>query len=584
MSKAAAPQLNPRDIIAKKYEVDSLLGVGAQGATYLARDMASGRKVALKMLAGPPASDEVAQSVLRRSQALVHDGIVRLTDTGMWEEPGTRTQFRWVTMDYIEGETLRRLMDSYAGQKQVFTVQEAAQILVKTLEAVASAHRPDGFIHRHLKPSNVMVQTRMVGGRPVRTVRVVGFGISDLVAEEVLQRASSTPYHARESHDVHGKSTTLDTYALGILFYELLCGQPPRGTYLPPSHVRDLGEAPLPKRIDAIVFVATNFSPEGRYPKAEDMLQDVQRAVTDLGGDDTGLSMNVIVGAVAAVVIAIGAIAGKLYVDDGKDKRADEALRSEVITATASSLPAKDVVEKRLAGHEGMVWVPAGEFVKGRMRSEAPEVVANYEPVANKAYVKGFYIDAFEWPNEKGGKAKVRVTSTEASEVCASQGKRLCSEDEWEKACKGPNNTIYGYDVAAGDPASLAAADVFDPAACGDLAVDADGDGNVERENGSGARCRSGYGVFDMSGGAREWTSTVGNDGPFLRTKGGKSGDAARASRCSFYVDQRADLPDAALSFRCCIDEDAPMSAGSAGGTPPVEGAAAPTAPATAPR
>jgi serine/threonine protein kinase len=73
VSKAAAPQLNPRDIIAKKYEIDSLLGVGAQGATYLARDMASGRKVALKMLAGPPASDEVAQAVLRRSQALVHD-------------------------------------------------------------------------------------------------------------------------------------------------------------------------------------------------------------------------------------------------------------------------------------------------------------------------------------------------------------------------------------------------------------------------------------------------------------------------------------------------------------------------------
>jgi hypothetical protein len=296
-------QLNPRDVVAEKYEIDSLLGAGAQGPTFLARDIVSGRKVALKVLAGRPATDEHAQEVLRRSQALTHEGIVRLRDTGIWEEPGTRARHRWVTMDYIEGDSLRRAMDSLAGQQQCYSVQEAAQVLVTILEAVAYAHAPDGFTHRHLKPTNIMVPSAAARGR--RSVQILGFGISDLVAEEVLQRASSTPYHARETVDAYASSSNLDTYAAGVIFYELLCGQPPKGTYLPPSRVRDLGEAPLPQRIDAIIFVATNFQPDERYPSAANMLVDVKTVtgVTETVG--RGEIVRVLANAALACVTAL---------------------------------------------------------------------------------------------------------------------------------------------------------------------------------------------------------------------------------------------------------------------------------------
>jgi formylglycine-generating enzyme required for sulfatase activity len=575
VSQVPSPQLSARDIIAKKYEIDSPLGAGPQGTTYLARDMSSGRKVALKLLAGPAANDDDAQDVLRRSQALTHDGIVRLTDTGIWEEPGTRARYRWVTMDFIEGETLRRLLDSLTEQKQSLTVPEAAQILVKILEAVAYAHSPDGFVHRHLKPTNIIIQTKTVGGRPVRSVKIVGFGISDLVSDDAQQRASVTPYHAPGTFDAQGGSTKLDTYAAGIMLYEMLCGQPPKGTYLPPSRVRDLGDAPLPQRIDAIVFVATNFQADNRYPSAANMLVDVQRAVTDIAGVQDALSPKVVIGAVAASVLVLAAVAAKLYSDDGAAGRADEELRAQVVASTVP--PAKEEVERRLAGHPNMVWVPGGEYVKGRLRSEPTESVSQYEPTATRTAVKGYYIDMFEWPNTPDSQARVVVTAKEAEDLCATAGKRLCSDDEWEKACKGPNNTHYAFDVPPGADGKPGA-DTFNAEICGDVARDTTQDAQVERKSGSAEKCRSGYGAFDMSGGAAEWTATPGAGEQFRRTKGGSFGKAAQASRCAAHFERRADLGEIGLSFRCCLDENAPAGA-AAPAAAPADAAAAPASP-----
>ena len=56
-----------------------------------------------------------------------------------------------------------------------------------------------------------------------------------------------------------------------------------------------------------------------------------------------------------------------------------------------------------------------------------------------------FYIDMYEYPNQRGTLPKVDVTWGEAESLCAEQGKRLCTEQEWQKACTGPQNFAYSY-------------------------------------------------------------------------------------------------------------------------------------------
>ena len=132
-----------------------------------------------------------------------------------------------------------------------------------------------------------------------------------------------------------------------------------------------------------------------------------------------------------------------------------------------------------------------------------------------------------------------KVTWKQAEEACISLGKRLCNENEWEKACKGPASLVYSY------------GDSFNPEACGDSM-------DSSYTIGMREQCISGYGVFELSGGVREWTATVAGAKNNRRVvKGGLRANHPRGSRCAFAVDESADYADTSLSFRCCRDLDA---------------------------
>jgi formylglycine-generating enzyme required for sulfatase activity len=135
----------------------------------------------------------------------------------------------------------------------------------------------------------------------------------------------------------------------------------------------------------------------------------------------------------------------------------------------------------------------------------------------------------------------VRVAWKQASEVCEARGKRLCTDKEWEKACKGPRNFVYSY------------GDEYNTETCGE---------NLDRSYLIGERenCRSGYGVYDLSGGVREWTAGSPGDKEERRlVKGGFRVNAQRGTRCAFEVDESVGYAEATMGFRCCADEDAPI-------------------------
>ena len=156
-----------------------------------------------------------------------------------------------------------------------------------------------------------------------------------------------------------------------------------------------------------------------------------------------------------------------------------------------------------------------------------------------------FYIDIYEYPNRPGILPKVNATWREAETLCAAQGKRLCTEQEWQKACTGSQNYIYSY------------GEKFESGRCN---TPLEINGTWQRGQGlapSGAykNCSNDYGVHDMIGNAWEWTATW-----YLRpdlwrvVRGGSyfhSVNLARAdARYGRYLgpEYRLDL----VGFRCC--------------------------------
>ncbi len=180
-----------------------------------------------------------------------------------------------------------------------------------------------------------------------------------------------------------------------------------------------------------------------------------------------------------------------------------------------------------------------------------------------------FCIDRFEYPSRKGQNPMVVVTWTEAKALCENDGKRLCSEAEWTFACEGEEASPYpnGYER---DETACVMDRVWRPFS---QAAMNPRDGEVAKlemdrlwqgePSGSRAKCRSAFGVYDLTGNVDEWTTSTQTSGFSSVLKGGYWGQvrarcrpATRAHDETFVAYQQG--------FRCC--SGAPVPADDAGG------------------
>ena len=211
--------LIPGELFANRYQVIRVVGRGGMGRVYKARDRELGEDVAIKMLhremlSGDPTMIDRFKTEIRLARRISHRNVVRTHDLG--EVDGAY----YVTMEYVEGITLRDLIDM-RGHLPVAATLGIAQQLAASLEV---AHE-QGIIHRDVKPQNLLLDADGV-------LKVMDFGIARLADRtSALTQAGmviGTPaYMAPEQlldEEVDARS---DLYAAGVVLYECLTGALP---------------------------------------------------------------------------------------------------------------------------------------------------------------------------------------------------------------------------------------------------------------------------------------------------------------------------------------------------------------------
>ncbi len=185
-----------------------------------------------------------------------------------------------------------------------------------------------------------------------------------------------------------------------------------------------------------------------------------------------------------------------------------------------------------------MKLIPAGTF---KMGTPGDDPLRTFdEKSLSTTDVRAYCIDVYEYPNKKGVTPVVPVNWNDAKRLCEGRGKRLCTEPEWEKACKGPGNARFPYGNA------------FNPDACN--TEDDVGDARPLAASGRFGACRSGYGVADMSGNVAEWTATAYQGGAEKAVKGGAFNRPDTRARCSARIKLAPSAREAEVGFRCCAD------------------------------
>lgn len=187
---------------------------------------------------------------------------------------------------------------------------------------------------------------------------------------------------------------------------------------------------------------------------------------------------------------------------------------------------------------DGMVYVSGGNFIMG---SSASDPLRDFSERADvRTYVKSFCIDKYEYPGQEGTSPKSNVSYNTAERLCSNEDKRLCSEEEWEKACKGPSELKYPY------------GNVWNANKCD--TQNKDGTSRSIVPSGSYKACASGFGIFDMSGNVMEWTSSVFSpqDTSDKVVKGGSFKQPDWATRCAYRYNMLPGSTASDVGFRCC--------------------------------
>ena len=314
-------------ILDERYRIDALLGQGGMGAVYRATHMAMDATVAVKMIRSDFASNAEAVKRFHReafaASRLSHPHTIRVFDFG--QAPNGDL---YMAMEYLVG---RSLSDANHDTGPL-SVGRALKIASETAQSLAEAHA-NGFVHRDLKPDNIMLQD-VVGKDDF--VKVLDFGIAKLVhgdsGESNMTSTGAvigTPYYMspEQAQGLRGVTGAADVYALGVILYEML------------THTRPFeGDTPLAILMGHVNQAAPRLPEDLGIPHAlRDLVEAMMRKLPEERPEIHAL--------LAALDEIMGVVPGDKPAATGRASAVEAA-----ITPVPTRLPTDDLDQKETIG------------------------------------------------------------------------------------------------------------------------------------------------------------------------------------------------------------------------------------------
>jgi serine/threonine-protein kinase len=272
-------------IIAGRYVIEALLGVGGMGSVYRARHQFIGRDVALKFLDPSLTKNERLRKRFlgeaRAANQINHEHIIDITDFGETEDG-----IVYMVMEYLEGVTLEDEIE-----KGPLELRRALRIVLQIALGLGRAHEL-GVVHRDIKPGNIHLSRR---GSQRDFVKILDFGVARIEHDARITGQNmivGTPeYIAPEQIRSAAPTPKSDLYSLGCLLFEMVTGKIPfegKTTVLLVKHINEPPPTPssinagIPPEVDALVLRLLQKKPDDRHRDAYHLVQELQKVLDSL--------------------------------------------------------------------------------------------------------------------------------------------------------------------------------------------------------------------------------------------------------------------------------------------------------------
>lgn len=298
----AGGNLAAGQVLLDRYQISELVGRGGMSEVYAAKDKVRRERIALKVLLPELRSDPKATERFvregRMASSFSHPHIARVFD--LQQTPA----FPFLTMELLQGTSLRQEFERRAKHRQTFSPKEALSLLRQLGSALTVVHQR--AIHRDVKPDNIWAT-------PNGKYKLMDFGIASELNQDAfvptLNVSGSAYYMAPEQ--LHGRGPLTgqaDQYAMGVVLYEALTGTLPQGASAAPHEI----DQNIPKPLSQAVMKALSPAPELRHASMDAFLEAASSETSGATG-----SLNWFIGGtIAAAVLIAAAIVG--YVELSK--------------------------------------------------------------------------------------------------------------------------------------------------------------------------------------------------------------------------------------------------------------------------